>query len=817
MRRFFLPIFLFPLLALADSVVVSTPETDPLAIHKDGSSVTIAKIPFAEGLSVPADSRIVFGNDLTAANNPSIFRYSTNGAFIIGSGKEDPILGATKTVITGSEGRIDYTGLGGDVEIAGGLSGGWEGGSVRIVGGFDSLGGNGGSVYLDGGASTGGGATGNIFLGASAGDVYLKSLTGVLRADAGLVSAASAGTDYEAPISAGTTAQYWRGDKSWQTLNQAAVAGLTTASSPTFAGLTINPVADLPHINLVGRDTAGTGGDSGGISIFLGYNHPINRQLWIGDPTGLGDEDESFFRYWFEGGVPVVDGVDGTNSINRPFSISPYSPVYLGSTADDETGMQIQVSNGLSVGGGFLLKDGLLTTQTMEIDPTGGTYYTQSARWPTAGASSGKAQFYQSYIPTSGNVVNNTGLVFDSTTDLRAIAPSSSSTQFGNKFVAAYQAFDNNSGFINTDYTGTYFSTSINGNYTSGMRMATASLTAVKNDVAFTGNHGGFGINFFPIVDNIGFSAYTTASHQIIGRNQTLTYNPSSANNTNQLFGFQSAIVFGGTGIVGGHTHPFVGYIQPAGTDTMRNDAAIYHARGVSSGSSAMDTALYSGKSLYMFWGQPGYGGTWAMTNHDTIVFYADLQSNAKNFAFKSSAADGWMAADNSKWIFGAGKDLSLYHNGTDSYVDNITGKLIFKSPTTFEFGSGAAGVDYIIQVNGETNDGVITWMEDEDYFKFGDGIFMDAAEEVFFRATGNKIYSSAADTLDVVSPTINLGGATSNRVNFIAGDGASAPAAGGAAPSPADYFGGDSVMLGDPAEWLEVKINGTTRKIPCY
>lgn len=43
----------------------------------------------------------------------------------------------------------------------------------------------------------------------------------------------------EGAITAGTTAQYWRGDKSWQTLNQAAVAGLTTASTPTFAGVTL--------------------------------------------------------------------------------------------------------------------------------------------------------------------------------------------------------------------------------------------------------------------------------------------------------------------------------------------------------------------------------------------------------------------------------------------------------------------------------------------------------------------------------------------------------------------------------------------------
>jgi hypothetical protein len=43
---------------------------------------------------------------------------------------------------------------------------------------------------------------------------------------------------YEPVIAAGTTAQYWRGDKSWQTLNQAAVAGLRATDSPVFTGVT---------------------------------------------------------------------------------------------------------------------------------------------------------------------------------------------------------------------------------------------------------------------------------------------------------------------------------------------------------------------------------------------------------------------------------------------------------------------------------------------------------------------------------------------------------------------------------------------------
>ncbi len=62
---------------------------------------------------------------------------------------------------------------------------------------------------------------------------------------------ADADTRYEAAITPGSAAQYLRGDKTLGTLNQSAVAGLTTASSPTFAGLTVSGAATFLTINKV--------------------------------------------------------------------------------------------------------------------------------------------------------------------------------------------------------------------------------------------------------------------------------------------------------------------------------------------------------------------------------------------------------------------------------------------------------------------------------------------------------------------------------------------------------------------------------------
>jgi hypothetical protein len=86
------------------------------------------------------------------------------------------------------------------------------------------------------------------------------STSGLLKRTSGVLGTATSGTDYEPPITAGTSAQYLKGDKSLGTLNQAAVAGLTTASSPTFAGLTVGTLSGLlkATTGVVSAATAGT-------------------------------------------------------------------------------------------------------------------------------------------------------------------------------------------------------------------------------------------------------------------------------------------------------------------------------------------------------------------------------------------------------------------------------------------------------------------------------------------------------------------------------------------------------------------------------
>ena len=66
--------------------------------------------------------------------------------------------------------------------------------------------------------------------------------------------------------------------------------------------------------------------------------------------------------------------------------------------------------------------------------------------------------------------------------------------------------------------------------------------------------------------------------------------------------------------------------------------------------------------------------------------------------------------------------------------------------------GAGSNGVDYTLTFDGNAGDGVLTWMEDEDYFKFSDDILINSTEKLQFQDTGTYIYSNADGDLDVVS-----------------------------------------------------------------
>ena len=89
-------------------------------------------------------------------------------------------------------------------------------------------------------------------------------------------------------------------------------------------------------------------------------------------------------------------------------------------------------------------------------------------------------------------------------------------------------------------------------------------------------------------------------------------------------------------------------------------------------------------------------------------------------------------------------------HDGTAAEGGPVT-KLL---GNTLTFGAGTAGTDITVTFDGESNDGVLKWMEDEDYFEFSDDILVGSNERLNFRDTALYIHSSADGQLDIVADT---------------------------------------------------------------
>ena len=89
-------------------------------------------------------------------------------------------------------------------------------------------------------------------------------------------------------------------------------------------------------------------------------------------------------------------------------------------------------------------------------------------------------------------------------------------------------------------------------------------------------------------------------------------------------------------------------------------------------------------------------------------------------------------------------------HDGTDAEGGPIT-KLL---GTAITIGDATAGTDIALTFDGESNDGVVTWMEDEDYFQFSDDLLLTTTEKLQFRDTAIYINSSADGQLDLVADT---------------------------------------------------------------
>ena len=141
-------------------------------------------------------------------------------------------------------------------------------------------------------------------------------------------------------------------------------------------------------------------------------------------------------------------------------------------------------------------------------------------------------------------------------------------------------------------------------------------------------------------------------------------------------------------------------------------------------------------------------------------------------------------------------------HDGTTAEGGPVT-KLLGTSITV---GDGSSATDITVTFDGESNDGVLKWMEDEDYFEFSDDLLIASTEKIQFRDTGLYIYSSVDGQLDLVADTeiqiaattIDINGAADISGNL--GVGGNLTVTGNATVTGTTTFNGGTLTFGDAA-----------------
>ena len=81
-------------------------------------------------------------------------------------------------------------------------------------------------------------------------------------------------------------------------------------------------------------------------------------------------------------------------------------------------------------------------------------------------------------------------------------------------------------------------------------------------------------------------------------------------------------------------------------------------------------------------------------------------------------------------------RDTAIHISSTDDgELDIVADGTIFLTADAITFGEGT-DTDIVLTFNANTADGVITWMEDEDYFQFSDDILMKKKKKIYFTNT---------------------------------------------------------------------------------
>ena len=108
--------------------------------------------------------------------------------------------------------------------------------------------------------------------------------------------------------------------------------------------------------------------------------------------------------------------------------------------------------------------------------------------------------------------------------------------------------------------------------------------------------------------------------------------------------------------------------------------------------------------------------------------------------------------------------------------------------------------IDVTLTFDGGSNDGILKWMEDEDYFEFSDDILIASTEKLQFRDTGIYLNSSVDGQLDIVADTEIQIAATTIDMNGNADISGNLGIGGNLTVTGTTTFNGGTITMGDAA-----------------
>jgi hypothetical protein len=379
------------------------------------------------------------------------------------------------------------------------------------------------------------------------------------------------------------------------------------------------------------------------------------------------------------------------------------------------TFMSINPSGGILIpdkDGVFPTDDGFSTLQV--INQTGSGYAINATGTTKFSAGSGGGPAGQRYLTTFGETEG--GYLYDFNTDYTvslctndyAINATGNSLFTGNLTTTGSLVVDTNTLVVNAS------------GYEDKVGIGTATPGA-KLDIEAGGTK------------NIWFGQYTPAT----------TYNAISLNES-----FAGASM---TGLVGGGDDDL--YMEAKGNMYFRRAGAIKMSLisgalgiGTTGPGKALDINSATGANLRLTYndsdGSAANYTDFSLGSNGALV----TQSSVSSHTFRGVVAANMMQLTldtTTNWGSGQGEGIAfrdgsghvghiqVSYNGTTTqmnfggfysggYGSTSTHYMTLKT-SGLTIGAGVAGIDYTLTFDGETNDGVLTWMEDEDYFQFND------------------------------------------------------------------------------------------------